>query len=129
MCVVVTVLRTIARVSTHMCGDCHVVRRCVFNVCAGHRSAGPATCHGAPNEMACEGGELQFVRKMIEDSAVLRGRITWYTTMLGKQRSVRPLKVRLFTRRRVAHDGFRLAPATVACYFDRHVVHSTRRCH
>ncbi|TGJ83628.1 hypothetical protein E0Z10_g5147 [Xylaria hypoxylon] len=50
-----------------------------------------SACTGAPVEMVCEGGEVKFVERMINESLVLRGRVQWYTAMLGKQSSVNVL--------------------------------------
>lgn len=38
------------------------------------------------------GGEVEFVKRMIQDSLVLRDRVRVYTTMLGRKTSLRPLK-------------------------------------
>lgn len=43
-----------------------------------------SACTGAPIEMVCEGGEVVFVRRILEESLVLRERVQWYTAMLGK---------------------------------------------
>jgi 23S rRNA A1618 N6-methylase RlmF len=40
---------------------------------------------GTPEEMVCPGGELAFVRRMAAESSELRGRIHWYTSMVGKK--------------------------------------------
>ncbi|KAI1497850.1 hypothetical protein F5X99DRAFT_395375 [Biscogniauxia marginata] len=45
-------------------------------------------CTGAPIEMVCEGGEVGFVKRIIDESMTLRGRVQWYTSMLGKQSSL-----------------------------------------
>ncbi|KAI2614239.1 uncharacterized protein GGS25DRAFT_470863 [Hypoxylon fragiforme] len=50
-----------------------------------------SACTGAPNEMVCEGGEVGFVRRLVDESRVLRGRVRWYTAMLGKQSSLEAL--------------------------------------
>lgn len=50
-----------------------------------------SACTGASVEMVCEGGEVAFVERMIAESLVLRGRVQWYTAMLGKQSSLAAL--------------------------------------
>ncbi|RYP53340.1 hypothetical protein DL768_001697 [Monosporascus sp. mg162] len=47
-----------------------------------------SACTGAPIEMVCEGGEVGFVRRIINESLILRRRVQWYTAMLGKQSSL-----------------------------------------
>ncbi|KAI8631903.1 hypothetical protein F5Y19DRAFT_379575 [Xylariaceae sp. FL1651] len=65
---------------------------------AAQKSRPPySACTGAPVEMVCEGGEIGFVQRMINESLVLRERVQWYTAMLGKQSS---LKVLIDTLRR-----------------------------
>ncbi|KAI1182609.1 hypothetical protein F5B17DRAFT_178391 [Nemania serpens] len=59
---------------------------------AAQKSQPPhSACTGAPVEMVCEGGEVAFVERMIIESLVLRGRVQWYTAMLGKQSSLAAL--------------------------------------
>ncbi|KAI1157541.1 hypothetical protein F5B18DRAFT_665888 [Nemania serpens] len=59
---------------------------------AAQKSQPPhSACTGAPVEMVCEGGEVTFVERMIGESLVLRGRVQWYTAMLGKQSSLAAL--------------------------------------
>ncbi|KAI0545325.1 hypothetical protein F4679DRAFT_480906 [Xylaria curta] len=50
-----------------------------------------SACTGAPVEMVCEGGEIKFVGRMIEESLRLGGRVQWYTAMLGKLSSLEAL--------------------------------------
>ncbi|KAI4115760.1 MAG: hypothetical protein LQ338_007815 [Usnochroma carphineum] len=47
-----------------------------------------SACTGAPIEMVTPGGEVAFASRIIAESAVLRERVQWYTTMLGKLSSV-----------------------------------------
>ncbi|KAI3320167.1 hypothetical protein HD806DRAFT_248942 [Xylariaceae sp. AK1471] len=59
---------------------------------AAQKSRPPSSaCTGAPVEMVCEGGEVGFVQRMINESLVLRERVQWYTAMLGKQSSLEVL--------------------------------------
>ncbi|KAH8163395.1 hypothetical protein CIB48_g4859 [Xylaria polymorpha] len=56
---------------------------------AAQKSRPPhSACTGAPVEMVCEGGEVGFIQRMIDESLVLRSRVQWYTAMLGKQSSL-----------------------------------------
>ncbi|KAK3306416.1 uncharacterized protein B0T15DRAFT_527135 [Chaetomium strumarium] len=50
-----------------------------------------SACTGAPVEMVCEGGEVAHVGRLIGESLVLRDRIQWYTSMLGKLTSLEAL--------------------------------------
>jgi 23S rRNA (adenine1618-N6)-methyltransferase len=45
-------------------------------------------CTGSETEMVCDGGEVAFVSRMLRDSLILRERVQWYTSMLGKFSSV-----------------------------------------
>ncbi|KAK0621768.1 hypothetical protein B0T17DRAFT_304448 [Bombardia bombarda] len=47
-----------------------------------------SACTGAPVEMVCDGGEVAYVGRMVRESLVLRERVQWYTTMLGKVTSL-----------------------------------------
>lgn len=51
---------------------------------AGKKSRPPSTaCTGSEVEMVTTGGEVGFVERMLAESLVLRGRVQWYTAMLG----------------------------------------------
>lgn len=41
------------------------------------------------------GGELAFIQRMVADSASLRGRIHWYSSMLGKKATLKALRAEL----------------------------------
>jgi 23S rRNA (adenine1618-N6)-methyltransferase len=46
-------------------------------------------------ELTCPGGELAFVSRLLDDSVVLRHRVRWFTTMLGRKASLDALRRRL----------------------------------
>ncbi|KAI1437902.1 hypothetical protein GGR50DRAFT_685573 [Xylaria sp. CBS 124048] len=50
-----------------------------------------SACTGAPVEMICDGGEVGFVKRIINESLTLRDKVQWYTAMLGKQSSLEVL--------------------------------------
>ena len=54
-------------------------------------AAGVASCGGTSGEQRCAGGEVGFVLRMIDDSAALRGQVRWYTSLLGRKASLKPL--------------------------------------
>ena len=50
-----------------------------------------AVCTGAENEMVCQGGDLGFVTRIVEESLVLREKVSWYTSMFGKMSSAKSI--------------------------------------
>lgn len=54
-----------------------------------------AVCTGADNEMICEGGDVGFVSKVLEESLVLGERAQWYTAMLSKLASLQQIVAKL----------------------------------
>ncbi|KAL2096126.1 hypothetical protein ACEWY4_008274 [Coilia grayii] len=50
---------------------------------------------GGETEIMAEGGELEFVKRIIHDSLQLKQRLRWYSCMLGKKCSLTPLKEEL----------------------------------
>ncbi|KAJ8117210.1 hypothetical protein OPT61_g1541 [Boeremia exigua] len=56
------------------------------------KATGPnAICTGSNNEMICPGGDLGFVSRIVEESLLLRDKVTWYTSMLGKLSSAKAI--------------------------------------
>ncbi|KAF2623255.1 hypothetical protein BU25DRAFT_180538 [Macroventuria anomochaeta] len=56
------------------------------------KATGPnAICTGSSNEMVCSGGDLGFVTRIVEESLVLRDKVTWYSSMLGKLSSAKAI--------------------------------------
>lgn len=47
-----------------------------------------SACTGAPVEMVCDGGEVAHVGRLLRESLVLRDRVQWYTSMVGKLSSL-----------------------------------------
>jgi 23S rRNA (adenine1618-N6)-methyltransferase len=54
-----------------------------------------AICTGANIEMVCEGGDLGFVMRMVEESKALQHRVRWFSCMLGKWSSAEAIATRL----------------------------------
>lgn len=54
-----------------------------------------AVCTGSTNEMICAGGDIGFVERILEESLKLRGRVRWYSCMLGRLASLQMLVVKL----------------------------------
>ncbi|KAF1832052.1 hypothetical protein BDW02DRAFT_503933 [Decorospora gaudefroyi] len=50
-----------------------------------------AVCTGSENEMVCPGGDLGFVTTIVNESLVLRDKVQWYTSMLGKLDSAKAI--------------------------------------
>ncbi|XP_069495116.1 RNA N6-adenosine-methyltransferase METTL16 [Ambystoma mexicanum] len=63
---------------------------------------------GGVTEIMAEGGELEFVKRIIHDSLQLKRRLRWYSCMLGKKCTLSPLKEELRLQRvpKVAHTEF-----------------------
>jgi len=54
-----------------------------------------AVCTGAEVEMVCHGGDLGFVTRIVEESLLLKDKVTWYTSMFGKMSSAKAIVGRL----------------------------------
>ncbi|CAO2653693.1 Nn.00g031040.m01.CDS01 [Neocucurbitaria sp. VM-36] len=50
-----------------------------------------AVCTGAEVEMVCPGGDVGFVTKIVNESLVLREKVQWYSSMLGKLDSTKAI--------------------------------------
>ena len=50
---------------------------------------------GTSNELWCEGGELQFISRMIKESRVYRDRCGWFTCLVSKEDNLKALKFEL----------------------------------
>lgn len=48
-------------------------------------------CVATDGELATAGGEEEFVRQMVRESAEIGVRVSWFTTLLGKKSSLKPL--------------------------------------
>jgi len=48
-------------------------------------------CEAKINELVTEGGELQFIKKMIEESLILKNQIRWYTSLIGRKANLSQL--------------------------------------
>ncbi|MBS1958068.1 MAG: 23S rRNA (adenine(1618)-N(6))-methyltransferase RlmF [Bdellovibrionales bacterium] len=46
---------------------------------------------GQNNELWVEGGEIAFIRRMIEESATMRTQVLWFTSFVSKEASLKPL--------------------------------------
>ncbi len=56
------------------------------------KASGPnAICTGSNNEMICSGGDLGFVSRIVAESLLLRDKVTWYSSMLGKLSSAKAI--------------------------------------
>uniref|UniRef100_A0A6I8RZL8 U6 small nuclear RNA (adenine-(43)-N(6))-methyltransferase n=1 Tax=Xenopus tropicalis TaxID=8364 RepID=A0A6I8RZL8_XENTR len=73
-----------------------------------HRPPPSSVNTGGITEIMAEGGELEFVKRIIHDSLKLKKRLRWYSCMLGKKCSLAPLKEELRKQGvpRVAHTEF-----------------------
>ncbi|CAG8449263.1 3479_t:CDS:10, partial [Ambispora gerdemannii] len=47
-----------------------------------------ATSTGSPEEIFTNGGELGFIKQIVDQSLVLRERFSWYTSMIGRKETV-----------------------------------------
>lgn len=57
-----------------------------------------SACTGAPVEMVCDGGEVAFVSRILDESLLLRERVQWYTAMFGLVTSLESMVAKLRER-------------------------------
>ncbi|MFC3187259.1 RlmF-related methyltransferase, partial [Shewanella intestini] len=50
---------------------------------------------GQKAELWCEGGELQFMTNMINESVRFAGQVRWFTSLISKSEHLKPCKVLL----------------------------------
>ncbi|NLR93677.1 23S rRNA (adenine(1618)-N(6))-methyltransferase RlmF [Flammeovirga agarivorans] len=54
---------------------------------------------GQSNELWCEGGELAFIKKMIDESKDFKDQVIWFTSLVSKSTNVVPIKKHMKTVR------------------------------
>jgi len=47
---------------------------------------------GKIHELSCEGGEIAFVKRMIEESREVQSQVCWFTCLISKRENIAPLK-------------------------------------
>lgn len=50
---------------------------------------------GQAHELSCAGGEVTFIKQMIEESALFKTQVCWFTSLVSKSENVSPLKKQL----------------------------------
>jgi 23S rRNA (adenine1618-N6)-methyltransferase len=58
-------------------------------------NAGALNFGGQSQELWCPGGEVAFVKRLIEESPLYAKKIRWFTALISKQESVKPLQAAL----------------------------------
>lgn len=57
-----------------------------------HNNVSSLNFAGQAHELSCEGGEIAFVKQMVEESALIKNQVCWFTCLLSKSENVSPLK-------------------------------------
>ena len=47
---------------------------------------------GQANELWCDGGEVAFVKRMINESVEFKHQVTWFTSLVSKSDNLAPIK-------------------------------------
>lgn len=75
--------------------------RKVNNLARHKKSAPPTTQHtqrnfgGQKAELWCEGGELAFIRQMIQESHAYAQQVAWFSSLVSDQDNLKPLQISL----------------------------------
>jgi len=64
-------------------------RRKVKNLSGKKVKTAPLNFAGINNELICEGGEHQFIHRMLEESKDFAGNIYWFSTLVSKQSNLK----------------------------------------
>lgn len=84
------------RIDFTMCNPPFYESRAEMLTSAEAKKRPPFTaCTGSECEMVTIGGEVAFVSRMIDESLILKDRVRWYTSMLGKLSSVAIIQKKL----------------------------------
>ncbi|CAG5136646.1 unnamed protein product [Candidula unifasciata] len=73
----------------------HMEAQAITNTRSADRPEASTLSTASPQECIAQGGEVGFVRQMIDESTVLRDKIRVFTSMVGKKSSLAPLKAEL----------------------------------
>jgi len=57
-----------------------------------HKTTPSLNFAGQPHELSCEGGEIAFVKKMVQESALIKEQVCWFTCLISKKENVSPIK-------------------------------------
>jgi 23S rRNA (adenine1618-N6)-methyltransferase len=84
-CSALDIVLTVYSIDFSMCNPPFYESKAEMLTSAASKQRPPFTaCTGSETEMVTPGGEVAFVSRMIEESLVLKDRVQWYTSMLGK---------------------------------------------
>lgn len=61
----------------------------------GQKQNAPLNFGGVDHELWCDGGELKFIRQMIDESRAFASQCSWFTTLVSKDGHLRPLEANL----------------------------------
>ena len=70
-------------------------QRKVQHLAKGKPASNALNFGGRPNELWCDGGELAFITRMVEESTAFAAQVGWFTTSVSKSANLPQLKQRL----------------------------------